>query len=58
MISVEGLVGAQCFHFGGDETVSWIVEVDTGSRGEATGDIVQVRANGGDMYVLRRLVGF
>lgn len=44
------LVGVSCTHLGGDGTVSWIIEVDKGSRGEATGNMVEVEANGGDMY--------
>ena len=37
-------------HLGGCRTVEWIIEVDKGSRGKPTGDMVQIEANGGDMY--------
>ncbi|KAN0073553.1 hypothetical protein V8E54_008773 [Elaphomyces granulatus] len=51
MAAHSGLVGVSCTHFGGDPTVSWVIEVDTGSRGEPTGKTVNVEANGHDMYV-------
>ncbi|OCK76361.1 hypothetical protein K432DRAFT_385501 [Lepidopterella palustris CBS 459.81] len=51
MASVEGLVGAMCYHLGGDRNVSWIVQVDGCSRGAATGKVVEVRANGGDIFM-------
>jgi hypothetical protein len=51
MATYSGLVGASCAHLGGDPTVLWIIEVDTGSRGEATGKTVNVEANGHDIYV-------
>jgi hypothetical protein len=48
--STSGLVGISCIHFGGDGDVSWGTDVDKGSRQGATGDVVEVKANGGDMY--------
>jgi len=51
MAAYSGLVGASCTHLGGDPTVSWSIEVDTGSRGEPTGKTVNVEANGHDMYL-------
>lgn len=42
MAAHSGLVGVSCTNFGGDPTLSWIIEVDTGSRGEPTGKTVNV----------------
>lgn len=42
----SGFIGVSCAHLGGDPTVSWIVEIDTGCRGEPTGKTVNVEANG------------
>lgn len=52
MASAKDLVGAMCYHLGGDQNVTWIFQVDACSRGVATGKIVDVKANGGDMCVL------
>ena len=49
MASIKGVVGVSCWHFGGDLSVAWAVEVDTGHRGPTTGDMVKMEANGGDM---------
>jgi hypothetical protein len=51
MAAHSGLVSVSCAHFGGDPTVSWTIEVDTGSRGEPTGKTINVEANGHDMYL-------
>jgi len=51
MAAYPGLVGASCTHLGGDPTVSWSIEVDTGSRGEPTGKTVNVEANGHDIFI-------
>lgn len=51
MAAYSGLVGASCTHLGGDPTVSWSIEVDTGSRGEPTGKTVNVEANGHDIFI-------
>ncbi len=52
MATTTGLVGASCAHLWGDRDVSWIIKVDKGFRGEATRDMITMKANGGDMYVL------
>jgi hypothetical protein len=45
------LVGVSCIHFGGDPTVLWVIEVNTGSCGEPTGKTVNVETNGHNIYV-------
>jgi hypothetical protein len=47
MAGQSGLVGASCTHLGGDETVSWIIEVDKCGRGKTD----KAKANGNDMYL-------
>ena len=49
MAEVTGLVGFNAYHLGGDVTLSWIIEVDRALRGEPTGEMTEVAANGGDM---------
>jgi hypothetical protein len=51
MVSIKELVGAWCFHFGGDRDVSWIVQIDGSPRGTNSGQMVEVRANGGDIFI-------
>jgi hypothetical protein len=51
MAAHSGLVGVSCTHLAGDPSVLWIIEVDTGSRGEPTGKTVNVEANAHDMYM-------
>lgn len=41
--------GLSCIHLGGDSTVTWVIEVDQGLKGEHTGVTKKVRADGGDM---------
>jgi len=50
MAPVPGLVGVSCTHLGGEGHVLWSIEVDKTSRGKASGEMVEVKANGGDMY--------
>jgi hypothetical protein len=56
MAAHSGLVDVSCTNFGGDPTLSWIIEVDTGSRGEPTGKTVNVEGNSRDMYLPSKLV--
>ncbi|KAI9765767.1 MAG: hypothetical protein M1839_005393 [Geoglossum umbratile] len=49
--STSGLVGVSCIHLGGDSEVLWSIDVDGGSRRGATGQSVEVKANGGDIFV-------
>jgi hypothetical protein len=56
MAAHHGLVGVSCTHLGGDERVSWIIEVDTRSRGDPMGKTVTVEATGGDMYLPSNLM--
>ena len=51
MTQINGLVGFKSHHLGGGKNVSWMIEVDTGLRKAPTGKMVEVKANGGDMYV-------
>ncbi|MCJ1473152.1 hypothetical protein MMC13_001803 [Lambiella insularis] len=50
MAPVPGLIGVSCTHLGGDGHVLWSIEVDKSSRGKASREMVEVKANGGDMY--------
>ncbi|MCJ1386323.1 hypothetical protein MMC17_009449 [Xylographa soralifera] len=50
MTPVPGLVGVSCTHLGGAGHVLWSIEVDKSSRGKAPKEMVEVMANGGDMY--------
>jgi hypothetical protein len=50
LAEMTGLIGVSCTHLGGDSSVEWIIKVDKGIRGEATGNMYTVKANGGDMY--------
>ncbi|KAI9855656.1 MAG: hypothetical protein M1813_009702 [Trichoglossum hirsutum] len=50
MAALAELVGVNCTHLGGDKSVSWVIEVDKGFRGEATENMLRIEANGGDMY--------
>ncbi len=38
-------IGISCNHLGERRTVEWIIEIDKGSRGKPTGDMVQIEAN-------------
>ncbi|KAI9763387.1 MAG: hypothetical protein M1840_000579 [Geoglossum simile] len=49
--STSGLVGVNCIHLGGDSEVLWSIDVDGGSRQGATGQSVEVKANGGDIFI-------
>ena len=41
-------------HLGGEKACEWIIEVDNGVRGKPADDMVNIKANGGDMqYILR-----
>lgn len=51
MASIKDLVGAWCFHFGGGQDVSWIIQVDGCPRGADSGKMAEVRANGGDIFI-------
>ena len=52
MASAKDLVGAMCYHLGGDQNITWIFQVDAYSYRVATRKIVDVKANGGNMCVL------
>lgn len=47
---MTGLISVSCTHLGGDSSIEWLIKVDKGIRGEATGNMYTVKANGGDMY--------
>lgn len=49
MVSQQRLVGISCTHLGGDYGAPWVIEVDTGSRGEPTGRTIAIDAAGHDM---------
>lgn len=38
-------------HLGGDKNINWIIEIDQGLRGEATGKMETILATGRDMYL-------
>lgn len=50
LAAMTGLIGVSCTHLGGDSALEWLIKVDKGIRGEATGNMHTVKANGGDMY--------
>lgn len=48
--SKPGLVVVTCVHLGGDIHVSWKFSIQEGSRsGGSDGEVIIIRANGGDM---------
>lgn len=49
MANASELAGLSCIHLGGDSTVTWLIEVDQGLKGEHTGVTNKIRADGGDM---------
>ncbi len=49
MANAPELAGLSCIHLGGDSTVTWLIEVDQGLKGEHTGVTKKIRADGGDM---------
>jgi len=51
LAEMTGLIGVSCTHLGGDSSVEWIIKVDKGIRGEATGNMYTFKANGGDIFV-------
>lgn len=55
MALIDRAVGISCTHLGGDKSVSWVIEVDRGSRGEPTGEVAEVQANGCDVYATLNL---
>ena len=54
MASTRGLVGAMCYHLGGDKNVVWKVRVNRSSK---DGEEVEIQACGGDMFVTVYLQG-
>lgn len=46
MVAHSGFIGVSCAHLEGGPTASWIIEIDTGCRGEPTGKTVNVEAGG------------
>lgn len=52
MADAPELAGLSCIHLGGDSTVTWVIEVDQGLKGEHTGVTKKIRAEGGDMQEL------
>jgi len=51
MAEQADLVGVSCTHLGGDETVSWTIEVDKCGRGDTSVVTEGVKANGNDIFV-------
>ncbi len=45
----DGLAGFACIHLGGSDADDWVIELDMGLRGNATGNTTTVKANGTDM---------
>lgn len=48
MASTRGLVGAMCYHLGGDKNVVWKVRVNRSSK---DGEEVEIQACGGDIFL-------
>jgi len=51
LAEMTGLISVSCTHLGGDSSAEWLIKVDKGIRGEATGNMYTVKANGGDIFV-------
>ncbi|KAF2174567.1 hypothetical protein K469DRAFT_756361 [Zopfia rhizophila CBS 207.26] len=51
MANQEGLMGAMCYHLGGDQNVSWVIHVDKCSRGADSANVEQLKAKGGDIFI-------
>jgi hypothetical protein len=51
MAVYSGLIGISYIYFGGDPTVLWVIEIDTGSCSKPTGKIVNIEANGYNIYL-------
>ncbi|MCJ1231812.1 hypothetical protein MMC12_008491 [Toensbergia leucococca] len=47
----DGLAGFSCIHLGGTDADEWVIELDMGLRGQETGNIKTVKANGTDIFL-------
>jgi len=48
---VPGLIGISCTHLGGAGHVLWGIDVDKSSRGKGSREMMEVMANGGDIFI-------